>query len=97
MNHDIIHGRRVGFFALLDCVPTSQPIFLVLDPRLSYNGLREDYAEDADLLAGLDKSKAALEAHFKAHYSRYRKVRVSIGRMIFEFWLCITFSSAFFA
>ncbi|KAJ7302818.1 hypothetical protein DFH08DRAFT_722665, partial [Mycena albidolilacea] len=31
------------FFALLDCVPTSQPIFLVLDPRLSYNGLKEDY------------------------------------------------------
>lgn len=43
--------------------------FLLLDPRLSYNGLREDYVDDADLLAGLDKSKAVLEAHFKAHYS----------------------------
>jgi hypothetical protein len=32
-----------------------------LDPRLSYNGSRENYVDDTDLLAGLDKLKAVLE------------------------------------
>ncbi|KAJ6620573.1 hypothetical protein B0H10DRAFT_1945885 [Mycena sp. CBHHK59/15] len=50
----------------------------VLDARLSYNGLREDYANDADLLAGLNKSKAALEAHFKARYSNSQPEQTSV-------------------
>ncbi|KAF7341381.1 Transposase-like protein [Mycena venus] len=41
----------------------------LLDPRLSYTGLREDYVNDPELLAGLEKSKAALEVHFKVHYA----------------------------
>ncbi|KAF7372115.1 Transposase-like protein [Mycena venus] len=41
----------------------------LLDPRLSYTGLREDYVNDPELLAGLEKSKAALEMHFKVHYA----------------------------
>ncbi|KAJ6563754.1 hypothetical protein B0H10DRAFT_1966033 [Mycena sp. CBHHK59/15] len=50
----------------------------VLDAQLSYNGLREDYANDADLLAGLNKSKAALEAHFKARYSNSQPEQTSV-------------------
>ncbi|KAF7370018.1 Transposase-like protein [Mycena sanguinolenta] len=45
----------------------------LLDPRLSYTGLRADYADDPDLLEGLEKSKAALEAHFQAHYANLKQ------------------------
>ncbi|KAJ7720013.1 hypothetical protein B0H16DRAFT_1605283 [Mycena metata] len=41
----------------------------LLDPRLSYDGLRKDYAEEPELLAGLEKSKAALKVHFNLHYA----------------------------
>ncbi|KAJ7027451.1 hypothetical protein C8F04DRAFT_909330, partial [Mycena alexandri] len=41
----------------------------LLDPRLSYEGLRKDYADEPDLLEGLEKSKAALKTHFEKNYA----------------------------
>jgi hypothetical protein len=40
----------------------------VLDPRLSYEGLRRDYADDPELLAGLETAKAKLQEHYDTHY-----------------------------
>jgi hypothetical protein len=42
---------------------------LVLDPRITYEGLQDDYADDADLREGLEKSKIALYKHFNDQYS----------------------------
>ena len=48
---------------------THQPIFLVLDPRISYEGVCGDYMDDPDLLSYLDSSKTTLHAHYIQHYS----------------------------
>jgi hypothetical protein len=44
-------------------------VTLVLDPRLSLEGLRKDYANDPELLAGLEKAKDDLQAHYNSHYA----------------------------
>ena len=43
----------------------------VLDPRISYEGLKEDYAQDADLLADLKKAKSALHTFYHDNYSSF--------------------------
>lgn len=40
----------------------------VLDPRIAYKGLKEDYKDDRTLLSGLESSKAKLRAHFNEFY-----------------------------
>ena len=42
--------------------------FLVLDPRIYYESLAKDFKTEPDLLADIQKSKAAMEEHFKSHY-----------------------------
>jgi hypothetical protein len=44
-------------------------VLLVLDPRISYEGLHEDYQDDPDLHAELEKSMVALRDHFLANYT----------------------------
>lgn len=41
----------------------------VLDPRISYEGLRADFGGNGDLLLQLEASKMALNEHFKANYA----------------------------
>jgi hypothetical protein len=41
----------------------------VLDPRIGYTGLKDDYTNDPDLLDGLERSKVALESHFNQFYT----------------------------
>ena len=41
----------------------------MLDPRISYEGLKEDYAQDADLLTDLEKAKSALHTFYHDNYS----------------------------
>ncbi|KAF7346964.1 Transposase-like protein [Mycena venus] len=41
----------------------------LLDPRLSYEGLRRDYADDPELLAGLETAKNQLQVHYNTHYA----------------------------
>jgi hypothetical protein len=43
---------------------------LVLDPRISYEGLQDDAKDDPSALAHIDAAKAELEAHYKAKYAR---------------------------
>jgi hypothetical protein len=40
-----------------------------LDPRISYEGLKEDYSDDIDLLSSLDISKTMLQDHFRQQYT----------------------------
>jgi hypothetical protein len=42
---------------------------VVLDPRISYEGLCKDYQDDNDLLEELDKAKANLRQHFLSNYA----------------------------
>ena len=41
----------------------------MLDPRIGYAGLKDDYTDDPDLLDGLEQSKVALESHFNQFYA----------------------------
>ncbi|KAJ7713178.1 hypothetical protein B0H14DRAFT_3902038 [Mycena olivaceomarginata] len=41
----------------------------LLDPRISYDTLRDDYTDDDDLLAQLEASKLDLQSHFEIHYA----------------------------
>jgi hypothetical protein len=41
----------------------------VLDPRLSYNGLKTDYADEPELLADLEFSKHELKVHFNTYFA----------------------------
>ncbi|KAJ7323933.1 hypothetical protein DFH08DRAFT_711545, partial [Mycena albidolilacea] len=41
----------------------------LLDPRISYEALHKNYADDTDLLGDLEISKATLETHFDANYA----------------------------
>ena len=43
----------------------------MLDPRISYEGLKEDYGKDADLLANLEKAKLALHTFYHNNYSSF--------------------------
>jgi hypothetical protein len=42
---------------------------LVLDPRISYEGLKADFEHDEELLDGLEAAKSKLETHFRLHYA----------------------------
>jgi hypothetical protein len=41
----------------------------VLDPRISYEGLKSDFYHNEDLLQELETAKTALDNHFKANYA----------------------------
>ena len=43
----------------------------MLDPRISYEGLKADYAEDADLLTNLEKAKSMLHTFYHDNYSSF--------------------------
>ena len=43
----------------------------MLDPRISYEGLIADYAQDADLLIDLEKAKSALHTFYHDNYSSF--------------------------
>jgi hypothetical protein len=45
-------------------------LLLVLDPRISYEGLRVDYADDPILLDHLEQSRTRLSTYFNTHYAR---------------------------
>lgn len=47
------------------------PLSKVLDPRISYEGLKADYIQDADLLADLDKAKSMLHTFYRDNYSSF--------------------------
>ena len=40
----------------------------MLDPRISYEGMREDYANDPDLLQYLENTTMDLRNHYSVHY-----------------------------
>ena len=44
---------------------------LVLDPRISYEGTQQDYANDPDLLVYLESAKSLLHTHYIMHYATY--------------------------
>jgi hypothetical protein len=50
---------------------------IVLDPRISYEGARQDYANDPDLLSYLESTKLSLHAHYEKHYAN--RARSSLG------------------
>ncbi|KAJ6556718.1 hypothetical protein B0H10DRAFT_1203841 [Mycena sp. CBHHK59/15] len=41
----------------------------LLDPRLSYEGLRRDYADEPELLESLETSKTDLQFHYNISYA----------------------------
>ena len=46
-------------------------IFSVLDPRISYEGASEDYADDPDLLTYLELAKSLLNIPYTQHYANH--------------------------
>ena len=43
----------------------------MLDPCISYEGLKADYTQDADLLADLKKAKSMLHTFYDNNYSSF--------------------------
>ena len=43
-------------------------IYLVLDPRISYAGLKEDFKDDLDLSIHLETARENLAIYFKENY-----------------------------
>jgi hypothetical protein len=41
----------------------------VLDPRISYEGLKQDYGDDLTLSNHLEDSKSQLSSYFNEHYA----------------------------
>ena len=67
MNRHSIFGRRVSV-----CFATSTlcsfSFITVMDPRISYMALREEFANDDDLAHHLEVSKERLQTYFKENY-----------------------------
>jgi hypothetical protein len=55
-------------FCDLTCRSHSNQIVIVLDPRIGYEGLMRDFADDQDLLDGLHSSVARMRTFFDLHY-----------------------------
>ena len=57
-------------FILLIFVSVSESyIFSVLDPRITYEGVKEDYASDIDLLTYLESAKQSLQDYYQINYA----------------------------
>ena len=77
IHHRIISGRLVSVVNYY--VPLHVLIMIsVLDPRISYEALQEDFAHDATLLAQLESSKLNLRLHFNTNYNLPRNSSNSI-------------------
>jgi hypothetical protein len=61
------HGLRVC--ELLSNTSLPDLTLLVLDPRISYEGLKADYADDPRISEHLEQSKANLFNYFDKHYA----------------------------
>lgn len=48
----------------------------MLDPRISYSGLKKDYSENTELLPELETAKKELEEYFRAHYIKLKDLNV---------------------
>jgi len=46
---------------------------LVLDPRISYEGVKEDYEDDENLLTYLEDSSSRLDQFFKQNYVKAKR------------------------
>ena len=59
-------------YGLLVCLSHSQSYLTyalaVLDPEITYGGLKLDFAKDPELLADLERSKELLEKHYDKNY-----------------------------
>ena len=44
-------------------------MYIVLDPRISYEGIKEDYESDPELLEHLESSKLRLHTYFLQNYA----------------------------
>jgi hypothetical protein len=64
-SHNTAHGPHLSTSLLFPDALTSP--HTVLDPRILYEALLKDYADDADLLGDLEISRATLETHFEAN------------------------------
>ena len=77
IHHHIISGHLVSVVNYY--VPLHVLIMIsVLDPRISYEALQEDFAHDATLLAQLESSKLNLRLHFNTNYNLPRNSSNSI-------------------
>ncbi|KAJ7030568.1 hypothetical protein C8F04DRAFT_1186611 [Mycena alexandri] len=52
-----------------ECSSAPQIFETCPEHRLSYEGLRKDYADDVELLRGLDLSKTRLQTHYNIYYA----------------------------
>ena len=67
MNLHFTLGLHVRFSVI--SVYSSQLICLVLDPRISYDGMKLDYENDPLLLPYLESSKDNLQDYYDTHYA----------------------------
>jgi hypothetical protein len=68
ITHHFISGLLVSDISFYG-VYSFRHAFVVLDPQISYDGLQQDYIDDASLLAYLDSTKSMLHAYYTENYA----------------------------
>jgi hypothetical protein len=59
----------VSFYLINICERLRVIFFLVLDPRITYEGVKEDYASDIDLSTYLESAKQSLQDYYQINYA----------------------------
>jgi hypothetical protein len=67
-HHHIIYGLLAS--VCFRSKPSQANTSLVLDPRISYEGLKQDYESDPTLLQSLDEAKDDLYTEYTTHYAK---------------------------
>ncbi|KAJ7062528.1 hypothetical protein C8F01DRAFT_1056364, partial [Mycena amicta] len=67
------HEKLSDYYYKIDASPFYTWAAL-LDPRISSEGLKNDFAEDEELLTHLETSKLALDDYFKSNYLKFNLV-----------------------
>ena len=70
MNLSTTYGLHAGIFSIIKNLKSLlMSGVLVLDPRMSYSALKDEFENDIELSSHLEMSKDDLHAHYKDHYA----------------------------
>jgi hypothetical protein len=70
MSRHSIHGQQVSVVDLFRMIIFSSfVVYLVLDPRIMYEGLKSDFESDPFLIKDLDRAKKQLQAYYRTNHA----------------------------
>src|SRR5277367_6725994 len=63
-----LHVRLISFLNQRSSWVSHRSLFAVLDPRISYEAMKDEFKNDSELAIHLEMAKADLQAYFKDNY-----------------------------